>query len=87
MAQPKHLAAFCLVLSHGHLEKLTAEKGDGKGELSTDTGGPPNNQLVTNTRAGLDMADAALGYLHSTPHQPAASEPNPQGYCQIKARC
>lgn len=48
---------------------------------------PLNNWLVTNTRAGLDMADAALGYLHPTLHQPAASEPNPQGYRQIKARC
>jgi len=34
-AQPKHPAAFCLMLFHGHLEKLTAEKWDSKAELST----------------------------------------------------
>lgn len=33
------------------------------------------------------MADTALGYLHSTPRQPGASEMNPQGYCLIKAHC
>lgn len=75
------------MLLHGHLEKLAAEKGDSKGELSTGAGTPPNNQLVTSTRAGLDTADAALGYLHPTLRQPAALEPNLQGYCQIKARC
>lgn len=53
------------MISHGHLKKLTVEKGDSKGEQSTGVGNLPNNQPVTSTCTGLDMAGAALGYCTS----------------------
>lgn len=84
MVQPKHPAAFHLVLSHRDLNKLAAGKGDGKEEGALTQG--LLHQLVRSACAGLDTADVGLGYLHST--LPTSSLGlNPQGYCQVRAKC